>query len=176
MNRGVVVFVLFLVLFLISCTQEVTDSLDGNQSNNILVNNQENESSDEDNQVIDNSENPNNNLNKDGECTPHWDCIGSKYKAYQIEDCSWTQKKECTLGCFNGNCKAAKTCDSGFKCKNNNTKGFQDSGCFWSKEVKCDWGCTNAKCNPIPENATNVTLVEEKEEDVGDEEEDCFTQ
>jgi hypothetical protein len=154
MKRGV--FVLVLLLFLVGCTEEITDSLDENFTEDTLVTNQENESIEEE---VKNTE--------EGECTPHWDCIGPKYKAYQIEDCSWTQKKECTLGCFDGDCKAAKTCDSGFKCMDNNTKAFQNSGCFWSKEVDCDWGCVNAKCNPMPENATNVSetnLTEEVED------------
>ena len=89
-----------------------------------------------------------------GKCQPHWGCISSSTKSYQQEDCSWTDRKECPLGCFNGTCRAGNTCDPGFKCKDKNTRGYQTEVCYWNNEEKCQWGCSDGECNPQPENYT----------------------
>lgn len=106
---------------------------------------------------------------EEGLCTSGWKCISKWYKAYQLADCSWKDKKECTLGCVNGTCVAAETCASGFKCINENEKGFQTETCSWIKTKKCDWGCEDGECKPAStENETadgtvNQTTSEEEE-------------
>jgi len=104
-----------------------------------------------------------------GECEPHWGCISSSTKAYQTEDCSWIERKECPLGCFNGTCRQGNTCEPGFKCKDENTKGYQTEVCHWSNEKECPWGCSERECNPKPENYTENQTAEDEDE-TGEEE------
>ena len=78
-------------------------------------------------------------------CTPEWQCLDSKTKAYQLENCSYTQQKECPSGCGNGTC-IVKTCVPGWKCKGDYYKGYQIESCEWIKKSKCEFGCENASC------------------------------
>ena len=108
-----------------------------------------------------------------GGCTPHWGCISSDIKAYQQEDCSWVERKECPLGCVEGACKAGNTCTPGFRCKDPSTKAYQTETCRWNNEKECEWGCEDGKCNLPPGNGTiNQTAepeqVEVKEEAIPD--------
>jgi hypothetical protein len=99
------------------------------------------------------------NITVEGECAPQWGCLSSSLKAYQLENCSWTDRKECTLGCFNGTCRIADTCETGFKCRGEYTKAYQTETCGWTSETKCEFGCEDAKCK-------NETIVKEEEEEV----------
>lgn len=98
-----------------------------------------------------------------GACEPKWKCIGSDTKAFQLENCSFTDRKECPLGCFNDTCRIKEACVVGFKCKDKTTKGFQTEGCRWISETKCEWKCENAECVPKPENLTEEEIVEVEE-------------
>ena len=97
-------------------------------------------------------------------CVPHSGCISSIYKAYQLENCSWVDRKECALGCVEGECKAAQTCTRGYKCHGTRKRGLQIESCEWIIEEDCLYGCENAECLPKP----NVTEVVEEvvEEDL----------
>lgn len=95
-------------------------------------------------------------------CTAQWRCISSYVKAYQIANCSFTERKDCTLGCENGSCAAGKTCHAGFFCKNENTRAYRTEVCSWRNEKDCEFGCEDAECL----NATNATIIEEPEEEV----------
>lgn len=96
-------------------------------------------------------------------CTPHWDCLSSKFKAYQLENCSWTDKKECPLGCYNGTCRVStETCKRGWNCKGKYIRGFQLEACDWIQETKCEWGCENAECKPEPNETTTVESSSEE--------------
>ncbi len=83
-----------------------------------------------------------------GVCKVGWKCISSTSRAYQHEDCSWSDKAKCTLSCVpdTGQCKAAQKCTSGFKCRTEEIRGYQDEGCGWTKETTCDLGCANGDC------------------------------
>ena len=87
-DRGFLLILLLFFLFLLGCVVEDTKLETDNQT--IIL--------------------PN------GSCNPRWGCISSIYKAYQLENCSWVEKKECELGCMEGQCKIAKTCTRGYKC------------------------------------------------------------
>ena len=91
-----------------------------------------------------------------GSCSPRWGCISSIYKAYQLENCSWTQKVECELGCMEGECRTAKTCTRGFKCQEENYRGLQDENCQWILTQYCKFGCSDGQC--LTE--SNVTYTE----------------
>lgn len=102
-----------------------------------------------------------NQASASGLCEPKWKCISSNIKAFQLENCSFTDRKECPLGCFNDTCKIKEACVSGFKCKGETIKAFQTEGCYWMSETRCDWKCVNGECIPRPENATEDEAGEE---------------
>lgn len=93
-----------------------------------------------------------------GQCSSHWGCISSVYKAYQLANCTWTDKKECALGCVDGECRTPRTCTRGYKCNGMKKRGLQIESCEWIIEEDCDWGCENATCKPKP----NQTAVVEQ--------------
>jgi hypothetical protein len=105
-----------------------------------------------------------------GACEPQWKCLGNNYKIYVKTDCSFGEKKECALGCFNNTCVVGKTCDVGFACKDDSTKGYQKEDCKWIKKSECEFGCLKGACLPKPENYTEpveeVVEVDEDEEPV----------
>ena len=91
-----------------------------------------------------------------GTCKPQWKCISSKTKAYQDENCEFSQKTRCDHGCENATCyiPPAKVCTAGFKCVNNFTKGYQLESCKFTDKTDCEFRCENNKCIPKPENYT----------------------
>lgn len=93
-----------------------------------------------------------------GPCTPHWGCISSTHKAYQLANCTWTDSKECALGCVDNECRAPKTCTRGYKCHGLKKRGLQIESCDWIIDEDCDWGCENATCKPKP---NQTAIVEE---------------
>lgn len=109
------------------------------------------------------------NINLDNEsmnitiCTEQWKCLNHETKIFQLANCSFSQKLDCPLGCFNDTCKVGKTCDTGFKCIDEQKYGFQLASCSWGSITTCEFGCINSTCNEEPENATveNIEVVEE---------------
>ena len=103
----------------------------------------------------------------DGQCVPRWICVSSRFKSFQSKDCSLAEKVECKLGCQEGNCRSAPTCERKFACKNSRDKGLQIEDCSWVGVIECEWGCSNATCNLEPEKS-NITkiAVEETEETI----------
>tara|TARA_Y100000310_G_C20664069_1_gene806477 strand:- start:1851 stop:2546 length:696 start_codon:yes stop_codon:yes gene_type:complete len=94
------------------------------------------------------------------ECVANWTCKDNKIKAYQLENCSYEQERECPLGCINNTCKASEVCEAGFKCKGENYRAYQSESCAWLDQTRCDYGCneTSNACKPEP-------VVEEVEEE-----------
>ncbi len=86
------------------------------------------------------------NVSAPGECDAGWKCISSSMKAYRQEDCSFGERVQCPLGCFNDTCRAASTCSSGFKCINDHRKGYQTEACNWINDVECPGGCQDGEC------------------------------
>ncbi len=90
-------------------------------------------------------------------CTAGWTCLSSTKKIYRYENCSFGERMECKLGCFNDNCRKPSTCLSGFKCNGQYSKGFQAEDCSWVNEVKCEWGCEKAECLSKPNETSTAT-------------------
>jgi len=88
-------------------------------------------------------------LQNESLCTADWACVNSSFRAYQLENCTWTQHQECSLGCENSVCKK-ESCEVGYTCKDNTTRGFQSKTCKWSEEKACPWGCENGNCSSEP--------------------------
>tara|TARA_Y100000310_G_C20594998_1_gene770054 strand:+ start:394 stop:1062 length:669 start_codon:yes stop_codon:yes gene_type:complete len=95
------------------------------------------------------------------ECITGWKCIDNDVKAYQLENCSFTERKECPLGCVNDTCKASDVCESGFKCKGEYYRAYQSESCAWLQKEKCEYGCNESVCNSEP---IVVAPVEEEAE------------
>jgi len=99
-------------------------------------------------------------------CAAEWVCLSSIYKIYRNEDCTLNQKTECKLGCQEGKCRAAETCEPGFKCRNDHQRGYQDAVCAWSNEKECELGCKDNDCvAPVETSAittANSNMVENK--------------
>jgi len=137
------VCLLFVLLFLMGCSQSLDD---GNQT---AIGG--GKSSKESNTV------ENTDTLPVGQCTPGWKCIASDIKAYQYENCSFRDKKKCTLRCNEGNCTAATKCEVGFKCKDKNTLVYQLESCGYQSEKECADGCLNDKCIEKGNETSNVT-------------------
>jgi len=96
------------------------------------------------------------------ECTAGWKCKDNNIKAYQLENCSFINQKECPLGCINDTCKASEVCEAGFKCKGEFYRAYQSESCTWLQKKKCEYGCNESVCNSEP----IVEVVEEEEAEV----------
>ena len=102
----------------------------------------------------------------EGECVQSWRCISSSIKAWQNADCSFGEKKDCPLGCYNDTCRVKEACDPGIKCRDGNTRGYQLESCQWTNEVDCEWRCEDNACIEMPENyTTNETPENETPEE-----------
>ncbi|PIN76603.1 hypothetical protein COV17_01840 [Candidatus Woesearchaeota archaeon CG10_big_fil_rev_8_21_14_0_10_36_11] len=139
-KQGAFIVLIISILFIVSCTVTDTDVI--NETLSVDIENQTDE------------------LNS-GECSPEWICISTKIKAYQYSNCSIAGQKECPLGCQDGECKTAKTCDSGFTCINADMQAYRREDCTTTQKIWCDFGCSNNECNPQLENVTHVTETNE---------------
>ncbi|MBU0460676.1 MAG: hypothetical protein KKH52_02950 [Nanoarchaeota archaeon] len=90
-------------------------------------------------------------------CNASWQCLDENTKAYQLENCSYTQESACSAGCENGSC-IIETCAPGWKCKGEYYRAYQSDTCAWVNKVKCDFGCLNATCQN--ETVTETTTEE----------------
>ena len=110
------------------------------------------------------------NINPDNEsldntiCTEQWKCLNHETKIFQLANCSFSQKLDCPLGCFNDTCKVGKICETGFKCIDEEKYGFQLASCSWDSITTCEFGCLNSTCNEEPENASiqEIEVIEEQ--------------
>ncbi|MBT4538865.1 hypothetical protein HOI26_00415 [Candidatus Woesearchaeota archaeon] len=140
MKKWLIFLMVTLLLVLVSCTNDVSEVTD------ILVENE--------------SQNQTSDLENVSEiCVPGWKCIEDE-KAYLNEDCSWSDRLTCPLGCEEGECIKGEVCEVGFKCKDENVKGYRLESCSWTTITECEWGCENAKCNLEPEPEEIVKIVE----------------
>ncbi|MEK6969814.1 MAG: hypothetical protein AABW48_05290 [Nanoarchaeota archaeon] len=96
-----------------------------------------------------------------GSCTPGWKCISSEYKAYLNADCTFGERKRCTLRCADNDCVAGNVCTTGIKCIDVRTKGFQQEDCSWTNRVNCDYGCENNVCISSLANASAASTTAE---------------
>jgi|APSaa5957512622_1039677.scaffolds.fasta_scaffold190826_1 uncharacterized protein YceK len=87
-------------------------------------------------------------------CIEQWKCLNHETKIFQLANCSFTQRLDCPLGCFNETCKVGKICETGFKCIDEERYGFQIASCSWESITTCEFGCVNSTCNEEPENVT----------------------
>lgn len=130
-----ILFVLFLVL-IIGCTSQDTVVVENDSNGSVLE------------KVLEIQELP------EGVCAVAWKCISSSFRAYQLENCSFAQRKECPHGCEEGVCtalvKTGQNCASGFKCKSSYSKAFQTESCTWISETKCEFGCAYGECSVKP--------------------------
>jgi len=81
-----------------------------------------------------------------GECSAGWKCIDKKIKAYRLDNCTFVDRKECPLGCFNDTCRKSEVCTAGFKCKREYYRAYQSESCAWLQKTKCEFGCQDGKC------------------------------
>ena len=96
-------------------------------------------------------------------CISGWKCISANIRAFQLDNCTITEKKTCTLGCSNNTCRTAVPCTIGFKCRNSFTRGYQSEYCTWALEKTCEFGCKNAECqNATVEDKAATTTTPEK--------------
>ena len=140
MKKEIIIWLIVIIsLLIIGCTS-VPESKNGNESNEL---------------------DKNDIAKTSGTCVSDWKCIDKKYKGLQSENCSFSDKVECPLGCRNDTCVPGETCEPGFKCKNINTVSFQDSACQWSKRKDCEFGCVDGECNLKPNETTVEPTTEE---------------
>jgi len=91
-------------------------------------------------------------------CSAGWKCIDKKIKAYRLDNCSFVDRKECPLGCFNDTCRKSEVCAAGFKCKSEYYRAYQSESCAWLEKTRCDYGCLDGKCkNSTSSTSTNNT-------------------
>ncbi|HLC71133.1 MAG TPA: hypothetical protein VJI32_03945 [Candidatus Nanoarchaeia archaeon] len=154
MNRkSAIVFVMLFILIL-GCNSEEQASLQENETPTVLENISQ--------------ETPESSSDIDlpaGECLVGWKCISSTVKAYREPDCSFGERVQCPLGCFNDTCRAASTCTSGFKCINDHRKGYQTEACTWINDVECPGGCEEGECLFYNASAMEITPEPEVEEE-----------
>lgn len=143
----VIVLLLVLFLFLLSCRPEVdVEIVSENRTINLDLQSDDTVST---------------NLSA-SICNPQWTCLNSREKIFRFENCSLGDRQECTLGCFDDNCRVGGTCSSGFKCKGGHIRAYQTESCEWIQEKKCDFGCQDAKCLTEPnETVTDAQLEDE---------------
>src|SRR3989344_5610268 len=140
MKKEIIIGIVIIIsLLILGCTSLIQESKEGNES----------------------SKGDRLDVTETGTCTSAWKCIDKKFKGLQSENCSFSDKIECPLGCRNDTCVAGEVCEPGFKCKNANTVSFQDSACQWSKRKDCEFGCVDGECNLKP----NETIIEPTTED-----------
>ncbi len=144
-------------IFLIGCASEIS------KNNEIKLPETDKKDEPSKDDLSDDEKEINETKENDTLCTPKWGCLSSKIKAYQGEDCNWTKRQDCELGCNKGECKEPPTCEPGFKCRGQYGAGFQNAACEWVNSKKCEYGCKDAECLPKP-NQTDVKKEEVKEE------------
>ncbi|MEK6899914.1 MAG: hypothetical protein AABX05_02205, partial [Nanoarchaeota archaeon] len=87
-------------------------------------------------------------------CAAHWECVSDDYKAYQLENCTWSSSTKCERGCINGTCKAAEVCTVGFKCIDDDRYGYRKEDCSFINKKSCEGGCVDNKCLEKTANTT----------------------
>lgn len=157
--KKIFLLICLVLLFLISCSTSEEIIID--QGEDIGL---EEDFSDEDDAVADDGAESITLILPDGQCLPQWRCISNSIKAYQLENCSFGERKDCELGCENDDCKKRDPCTVGFKCKNQYIKGYQLESCDWTSTTRCEFGCQDAEC--LNETEAEVELVETEVEEV----------
>ena len=87
------------------------------------------------------------NISKEGilSCEEGWKCIeGTKYRAYQYTNCSWTSIERCVYGCKESACRLSLLCKpASLKCSNDVVMRCNEDGSEWLTNQSCDYHCEN---------------------------------
>jgi len=80
-------------------------------------------------------------------CASGWKCVETKYRGYQLSDCSWNSSERCDYKCEDGLCKSPTFCvPNSLKCFDKELKKCDENGSKWMTKESCTDDCSDGAC------------------------------